>query len=207
MRVPLEITYRNVEKTDFIENLIRGKAAKLEDYHDGIISCRISVEQPQEFQKSGNRYRVRIGARVPPGKELVVRRDLGEGQMHESLRTVITDAFKTLARQLKKLKGKQHGDVKLHTDMYEAAMVVQMFPEDGYGFVKTFTGREVYFHRNSVLNRDFNRLEIGTGVRVFISDGEKGPQASTVQLEDKPGVRAARTDEAAMGLPADGQRR
>ncbi len=207
MRVPLEITYRNVEKTDFIENIIREKAAKLDGYHDGIISCRVSVEQPQEFQKSGNPYRVRIGVRVPPGKELVVRRELGEGQMHESLRTVVTDAFKTLARQLKKQKGKQHGDVKVHTDMYEAALVVRMFPEDEYGFVKTLTGREVYFHRNSVLNDDFDRLEIGTGVRIFVTDGDKGPQASTVQLEDKPGVRAAKTDEDAVGMPADWERR
>ncbi|MBC2717173.1 MAG: ribosome-associated translation inhibitor RaiA [Desulfobacteraceae bacterium] len=117
MRVPIEVTYRNVSKSDEIEKLIHDKADKLNDFHDGIVSCRISIEQDQESKRSGNQYHVRIGLRVPPGKELVVRQKSGEKGTGESLRTVITDAFKTIGRQLKKLKQKQRGQVKTHAEI------------------------------------------------------------------------------------------
>lgn len=107
MEVPLEITYRNVEKSEDIDQLIREKAAKLDGMHDRITSCRVSVEKPQENQRSGNNYRVRIDMRVPPGKELVVRREASEGDIHDPLRSVITEAFKKLSKQLKKVKEKQ----------------------------------------------------------------------------------------------------
>ena len=47
-------------------------------------------------------------------------------------------------------------------------------------------------YRNSVVQNDFDRLEIGTGVRVIPRDGAEGPQASTVQIVDKPGARVGR---------------
>jgi len=43
------------------------------------------------------------------------------------------------------------------------------------------------------LNDDFDRLEIGTGVRFVEEPGEEGPQASTVQIVDKPGSRLSET--------------
>ena len=119
MRVPIEITYRNVSKTDAIEKLIYEKADKLNDFHDNIVSCRISVDQHQESKSSGNRYHVRIDLRVPPGKELVVRQKSTEAGSNESLRTVITEAFKTMNRQLKKMKQKQRGIVKSRVETGE----------------------------------------------------------------------------------------
>lgn len=107
MEKPLEITYRNVEKSHDIDALIREKAAKLDEMHDRITTCRVSVEKPQEHQRSGNEYRVRIDLRVPPGKELVVSRDTREGDMHDPLKTVVNEAFKKMEKQLKKVKGKQ----------------------------------------------------------------------------------------------------
>jgi len=44
-------------------------------------------------------------------------------------------------------------------------------------------------HKNAVLHGDFDCVEIGTGVRFEEEMGEKGPQASTVQIIDKPGAR------------------
>ena len=60
--------------------------------------------------------------------------------------------------------------------------VVELFKDDGYGFVETSDGWEYYFHRNSVLHDGFDRLEIGTEVRFAEEEGEKGPQASTVEI-------------------------
>jgi cold shock CspA family protein len=62
------------------------------------------------------------------------------------------------------------------------AIVSKIFPGEGYGFLRTVNGREIYFHRNSLLNMEFEELKEGRGVRFFEEDGEKGPQASTVQV-------------------------
>jgi cold shock CspA family protein/ribosome-associated translation inhibitor RaiA len=204
MRVPLEITYRNVTKSDEIEEIIRDKAARLEEMHDSIISCRVSIEQPQEFQRTGNPYRIRITVRVPPNKELVVKRESGKGEMHTPLRGVINDAFQAMQRQVLKLKSRQEGSPQPHADAPETAIVIRVFKDEGYGFVQTMTGREVYFHQNSVIHDDFERIEVGTGVRIVQQDGEKGPQASTVQIVDKPGVRP-KQDKSSLDLPKEWQ--
>ncbi|MFZ2807541.1 MAG: HPF/RaiA family ribosome-associated protein [Desulfosalsimonadaceae bacterium] len=107
MRVPVEVTYRNVNKSDRIETLIHEKAEKLNEFHDGIVSCRISIEQDQESKRTGNQHHVRITLRVPPGQELVVNQKSSEDDPGEPLKAVINEAFKTMGRQLKKLNEKQ----------------------------------------------------------------------------------------------------
>jgi cold shock CspA family protein len=61
---------------------------------------------------------------------------------------------------------------------------VRLFPEDGFGFLEAPDGREVYFHRNSVLE-GFETLEVGSEVRFAEEQGIEGPQASTVSLVGK----------------------
>jgi cold shock CspA family protein/ribosome-associated translation inhibitor RaiA len=190
MKIPLEITFRQVHKSDDLERLIRKKAALLEKICDAIISCRVAVESPHAHQQSGSPFRVRINLRVPSGHDLVVRRESTEGYLHDRLPAVITEAFDAVARRLKKLVEKQQGQVKTHPQQEKIAFVVRLFPEQDYGFVRTQEGRELYFHRNSVLNDDFDRLEIGTGVRYSAGAGDEGPKATTVQIVDKPGVSA-----------------
>jgi Sigma 54 modulation protein / S30EA ribosomal protein len=95
MQVPLNVTFRNVRKNAAIENLVRNQADKLER-----VSCRVAIEKPQEHQKSGNSFRVRVDVAVPPEHEVVVTREAGEGDLHEQLPTVIRDAFGAMRRRL-----------------------------------------------------------------------------------------------------------
>ncbi len=201
MEVPPEITYRGLDKNDEIEDFILEKTAKLDDLHERLISCRVAVEKDPEDQRSGSPYRVRVVVRVPPGKELVGRRDPGQGESHEPLRVAVKDAFEAVRRQLIKLKEKQQGDVKTHPAQQLIGHVVRLFPEEGYGFIRSLEGREIFFHRNAVTEDDFDRLEIGTGVRYFPTDSEKGPQASTVQIVDKLGSRLSKVDEPQVEPP------
>ena len=187
MQVPLTITFRNVSKSPAIEDLIRKQAAKLDRVCDHIISCRVAVEKPQEHQRSGNSFRVRIDVKVPPEHELVATREAGEGDLHEQLSTVIRDAFSAMRRRLKKLVEKQHGDVKSHPAQEVGGFVTRLFRDQGYGFLKRMDGTEVYFHKNSLPNDQFERLEVGTGVQWNEEQGENGPQASTVRVIDKRG--------------------
>ena len=52
-------------------------------------------------------------------------------------------------------------------------------------FSRSADGLEIYFHRNSVLNGGFAKLEPGMKVSFVEEQGEKGPQASTVKLLGK----------------------
>ena len=182
MQIPLEISYRDVKKTDYIENLIREKVNKLERVCDHMTSCRVAVEKPQRTINAGNPYRIRINMRVPPGHELVVERKPGEGAMSDSLEKVIRYAFDAAKKQLEKITQKQRANVKQHPQQEVAAIVDRIFHEEGYGFLRTINGREIYFHKNSVLNKDFEKMETGMGVNFFEEQGDEGPQASTVHV-------------------------
>ena len=109
MQLPIDITYRGVEKTPDVDALIRTKAERLNRFCDYISRCDVAVERPNHAQQSGNNFRVRVDVTVPPGHELVADEKQTEHDMHEPLTKVINDAFKTLERQLKELVERQRG--------------------------------------------------------------------------------------------------
>ena len=85
------------------------------------------------------------------------------------------DGFRRLAHD----NGQPHGTIE------------KVFGDDGYGFIRTVgDDRQFYFHRNSVLHDDFDRLTVGTEVRFTPEQGEKGPQASSVQVVARHSERA-----------------
>jgi cold shock CspA family protein/ribosome-associated translation inhibitor RaiA len=187
MNVPLELSFRDGTKSDDIEALVREKVANLERFNDHISSCRVAVERPQEHVDSGSGYRVRVDLTVPPGHELVARREPGQGNVQDDLAMVIRETFGEAERQLKRLNEQQHGEEKTHPQQQTVGVVEQLFED--HGFLKNLDGRDVYFHRNAVLHDDFDRLTVGTGVNYMEEMGEEGLQASTVRIVDKPGAR------------------
>ena len=65
---------------------------------------------------------------------------------------------------------------------YGTCVITKLFQDRGYGFLESEDGREIYFHKNSVLDGRFEKLQIGAKVRYAEEDGDKGPQASTVHV-------------------------
>lgn len=108
MKLPLQITTRDVSLSEVAEQSIRDKAAKLDTFCDKIMGCRVLVETPHRHQQHGARYNVRIDLTVP-GSELVVKRE-----DHEDLYVAIRDAFDAARRQLQDYAARQRGDVKTH---------------------------------------------------------------------------------------------
>ena len=195
MKIPPEITYRNLEKTEAIDNLVREKIAKLEQFCDYINSCHVVVEKAHENPSSGSPYRVSIDLTVPHSREIAVVENPDTGKQYPPLEAVIRDAFEAARRQIVSLSTEQQGERKSHPEQRMDAVVTKLFPEGGYGFIKAIdTGKEIYFHRNSVTNDDFERIEVGTGVRYKEIEGEMGPQATTVQIIDKQGSHQESAD-------------
>jgi cold shock CspA family protein len=187
MERPLEVTFRDVPNREMIEAVVRREAAKLERFGRRIVGCRVAVERPQRFQRQGNAHRIRIVITAASRKPIVVAREPLDSDMHDDLRTIVIDAFKAARRQLQSLTQRLRGEGKSRQE--PRALVTRLFPAQGYGFLKELDGRELYFHRNSVLHGDFERLAVGTEVRFDEAEGERGPQASTIQVVNKPGVR------------------
>ena len=67
--------------------------------------------------------------------------------------------------------------------------------KEGYGFIRSLDGRDIYFHKNSLLEGEFDRLGIGTAVCWAEEQGEKGPQASSVRILVKPSSQTAKSEE------------
>lgn len=103
---------------------------------------------------------------------------------HKDIYVAIRDAFKATRRQLQDYARKQSGAVK-HHEPAPHARVSRLFPEEGYGYLETSDGGEVYFHKNSVLHDGFEKLAVGTEVSFVEEAGDKGPQASTVRIIGK----------------------
>jgi cold shock CspA family protein/ribosome-associated translation inhibitor RaiA len=183
MQIPLQVTFRNMERSEKIEEDVRQHAVKLEEFFDRVTSCRVVIEAPHHHHHKGNLYHVRVLVSVPR-RELVVDREPDADHAHEDAHVTIRDAFDAMRRQVEDYVREMRGDVKVHS-LTPHGKVVQIFPEEGFGFIETADGREIYFHRNSVLDDAFGQLELGTAVRFAEEEGDKGPQASTVRLVGK----------------------
>ena len=107
MQLPVKITYRGIDKSEAIDQLILDKAARLEKFCDHINRCDVAIEQPNHAHKKGNPFRVRIDVTVPPGHELVAEEKQADNGAHEPLAKVVHDAFKTMERQLRHLVERQ----------------------------------------------------------------------------------------------------
>ena len=175
MKVPLEISARDVHISDETEGLIREKASKLDRIYDQIIGCRVKVDMPHRSQRSGMTYNVRIDITVPGG-ELIIKRE-----PDEDLHAAIINSFEAAQRRVKEYAEKQRGEVKTHFEK-PMARVARIFPEEGYGFLVTPEGREVYFHENAVLDGKFAVLTVGVEVTFIEKTGDKGAQASSVSM-------------------------
>lgn len=188
MQVPIEISFRGVDHTDELDDLIREHAAGLDRVHDHVTSCHVTVEKPQEHQDSGRPWRVRLDITVPKGHEIVVRKEPNRGDMHEPLQSVIRDAFDAAERQLIELKEKQRRDVKSNAMEEAVGVVSRVFPEKGYGFITDASEQDIYFSANAVQQNEFERIREGTAVWYVAETGEKGLQAVSVRIHDQPSM-------------------
>ncbi len=179
MQVPLQISFRRMEHSETIEALIRERVAKLDASPDHIMGCRVVVELAGKHHEHGNLYEVRIDITVP-GEEIVVTHEPSQHTEYRDIRVALRDAFDSARRKLEDYVRCRRGFVKaLETAPH--ARVSKLFPDEGYGFLSTPDGREIYFHRHSVLHDEFTHLQIGSEVTFVEEEGKKGPQASTVK--------------------------
>ncbi len=182
MRLPLQITYRNMSPSEAVDRVIRERAERLDQFCDRIMSCRVVVEARHRRHHQGRLYHLRIDL-TAPGEEIVVSREPALHKTHEDVYVAVRDAFDAARRRIEDYVRRHRRQLKLH-EPAPRGLIVHLDGDHDCGFIATPDGREIYFHRNSIVNADFDRLEVGDVVRFHEEAGEKGPQASTVHLEE-----------------------
>lgn len=183
MELPLQISFRNMNSSEAVEASIRKWAAKLERAYDTIISCRVVVEAPPKHKRRGGYFHTRIDITLP-GAELAVNREPDPHHSYTDVYVSIRDAFKNAQRQVEEYVKRRQGQVKTH-ETPSCGRIKALFPEEDYGRIEMPDGADIYFHRNSIINADFDKLEIGVEVRFVEQEGVEGPQASSVRVLGK----------------------
>jgi ribosomal subunit interface protein len=108
MKIPMQITIRNMEHTAALEAYIREKAQKLDEFFTHIMSCRVVVEMQHKHQNKGMQFNVRIDISVP-GNEIVISREHSE-----DVNVALRDAFNAAKRKVESYACKVQGVVKTH---------------------------------------------------------------------------------------------
>jgi CspA family cold shock protein len=63
--------------------------------------------------------------------------------------------------------------------------IKRVIRDRGFGFIRSSDGQEVFFHRSSLQQLNFEGLKEGDAVEFEMERGEKGPRAINV----RPGVK------------------
>ena len=189
MDIPVEIAFHNMPSSATVEAEIRERVEKLDRLYEHLIGCRVSVEQLHRRHQNGNLFEVHIDMRVP-GDEIVVSREPHRARQKfadPDVGVAMRNAFKAAERRLLDYKRKQRGEVKVHDESF-AGQVSQLYPQEDHGFLLTHEGTQLYFHRNGLVNRDFDQLNVGDKVHFVETVGDTGPIATKVwRAEGAPG--------------------
>ena len=182
----VQIDFQGMEPRESLRAAILEHVAHLEDRFGRITGCRVMLKAPGQHHRTGGLYEVHIRITLPDGKEVDVVRTPQLDERHADINFALNDAFKRARRQLQDQVRRLQGHVKTHEGQ-PIGTVKKL--QDDFGFLDTGDGRDIYFHRNSVRDGGFSRLRVGTRVSFAEEAGEKGPQASSVHLLGKHGLR------------------
>ncbi|HEV2629757.1 MAG TPA: HPF/RaiA family ribosome-associated protein [Pseudolabrys sp.] len=192
MQIAPEISFHNCESSATIEDAIRDHIDRLDRIYGHMTTCRVRVDQRNQNQSDTIPPVVRIEISVPGHKDIVVAHEPGHLQRKyqaPELRNAVNEAFRIAERQLSKFKDKRadHGTADMR---HEAAQefrgqIAELTPGEDFGFLMTKEGALLYFHRNSMLTGDFDRLHRGDEVSYVEAMGDNGPTASKVRVQER----------------------
>jgi ribosome-associated translation inhibitor RaiA len=188
MQVPVEITFHNIERSEWAESEIRARVAELDKMFDRLTSCRVRVDQ-RATHGGGIPPVVHIELKIPGRADVVVSHEpefLLRKFQRPDLRNAINEAFRIAERQLIELKNQRQGRTKApqHDGPNQRlGQVTEIQLEQDFGFLVTSEGSLLYFHRNSLLSGNFDALSRGDEVYYVEGVGDTGPIATKVRVK------------------------
>jgi cold shock CspA family protein/ribosome-associated translation inhibitor RaiA len=188
METALKIDFHGAEPSEALQNSIVEHVAALERFFGRLTACHVALRAPGGHHRTGGQYEVDIHLTLPDGREVNVGRTPRQDERHSNVLFAVNDAFRRVRRQLQDHVRRLQAQVKTH-ESPPSGTVTRFDRKGGFGFIKTADGHEIYFHKNSVIEGIPSKIAPGTRVTFVEEMGEKGPQASTVRLLGKHGMR------------------
>jgi len=177
MQVMPQIDFQGVDASSERRSKILQQIDRLEDRYGRATACRVVVKGPGARHHTGGLYEINLHLVLPDKREVAIERTPHLDERFQDFDFALNDAFKRARRRLQDQVRRMRGKVK-HHEVAPTGVIKKLVREDGYGFLETPDGREIYFHRNSVLEPGFDQLQVGQSVTFREEEGEKGPQAS-----------------------------
>jgi len=170
----LQIHWRNCDElSEEQRRNAEQRLQKLAADHTDLIDVRISGKTTGHHRRGGQEIRIVCMAR---GKELVAART------REDMGKAFNEALDAFEREVWRMREKRQ-DKRVERPALPPVLGVidRVFVDDGYGFILTDDGEQVYFHRNAVGGGlSFESLEEGQRVGLNVESGAEGPQANVV---------------------------
>lgn len=126
MKLPLQVTFRDLVPLPSLESDIRRRATKLEAFAPELMSCHVVVEATGNRHHQGHRYAVKIDLRLP-GAELFS----GEHHAGEDIEIAVRGAFEAMGRRLEDYQRRRRGQVKQHVPPSDERQVPQAADGEG----------------------------------------------------------------------------
>jgi hypothetical protein len=130
--IPTQVTFRGLRHLAAVEADIRERVARLEQFYDGIVRCRVLVELPHRHRRDGRHFHVRIELTVPGGAIVVSHEPSLHGTLkhvedahhkaaeidsvHRYVVVAVSQAFDAARRRLEDFAREQRGAVKTHEE-------------------------------------------------------------------------------------------
>jgi ribosomal subunit interface protein len=175
MQIPLQIVFRDLDRSLAVEDKIREKFNKLDKYYHLMTFSRVAVGFEERRKHQGKLYKVSIYVALP-GKDVAVTH-----HPHENLYTALQEAMDDLQRQLEQYHSRLYGDTKNHGDRLHGE-IVRLIESEAYGFIADEENNEYYFNLSHLVDSKFNDLRIGEHVRFLPAMGNEGLQARRVSI-------------------------
>lgn len=211
MKTTLDQRSQIVTPNGALRALVRTLVDRLRQARPEVTDCRVSLESVAKASPPGlgRSYRVQVAVRRASGGSLTIRRDAKRQLRRERLQTAVREAFDAAERALAAAPAASGPAAPLLEGRVES-----LYGREGYGFLRTASGRTVYFRAGTVQNRGFLRLAVGSRVRCEATRGSLGHRARRVEIvegaDGRPALSGASVNLAAgvrMGrLSADPRR-
>ena len=102
----LEISFRDIEHSDAVENNIRQKAEKLTSTYEDITGIRAVVALPHNHSYKGRIAHISLEVGLP-GETVAITHDHHDKSDHENMYVALRDAFDKANRKIRKIHEKR----------------------------------------------------------------------------------------------------
>lgn len=170
----LRIDCRNVKMTPRWKTEIEERMAALDENNGDIVHGRVTLTKNRHHKKASSVAEALIVVTLPGRHTFTSRKE------NKTFEEAIRAAFAAVEIEVQKYRDKRASKEVRPVPVPLRGVISKLFRDEGYGFILQEGGGEIYFHRNALHGLPFEEIEDGTEVAFNVEDGEKGPQATTV---------------------------